>query len=369
MARFEIHRSWFAVFYPVVLIFITSFLIIPSVRAEEPSQETEAYCLGCHDNPDLSLELPSGDTLSLFISPEILSKSIHSPLGIECQACHTQIISYPHPKLDYQSRRELSRAYYQACQKCHSENYTKTLDSMHAQAASAGNLDAPICTDCHGAHDVQPPDQPRANISATCGQCHTAIFADYTASIHGGALIQENNPDVPVCTDCHGVHNIQDPRTPQFRVESPELCAGCHANQELMGKYGLSADVYNLYNLSWHGVDISVYKAKWPTIWHESAVCTDCHGVHNILATGNPASMVNPANLLATCQKCHPQAGPNWTGAWTGHNRISLERTPSVFYTDAFYSIFSPVVLWGSIIYVLLQIIHSLVERVRRSLR
>ncbi|HLE51257.1 MAG TPA: cytochrome c3 family protein [Anaerolineales bacterium] len=369
MARFEIHRSWFAVFYPVVLIFITSFLIIPSVRAEEPSQETEAYCLGCHDNPDLSLELPSGDTLSLFISPEILSKSIHSPLGIECQACHTQIISYPHPKLDYQSRRELSRAYYQACQKCHSENYTKTLDSMHAQAASAGNLDAPICTDCHGAHDVQPPDQPRANISATCGQCHTAIFADYTASIHGGALIQEDNPDVPVCTDCHGVHNIQDPRTPQFRVESPELCAGCHANQELMGKYGLSADVYNLYNLSWHGVDISVYKAKWPTIWHESAVCTDCHGVHNILATGNPASMVNPANLLATCQKCHPQAGPNWTGAWTGHNRISLERTPSVFYTDAFYSIFSPVVLWGSIIYVLLQIIHSLVERVRRSLR
>ena len=369
MERFECHRNWLAVFFAVVLILLTSFLIIPSVRAGEPAQETEAYCLGCHNNPDLSLELPSGETLSLFISPEILGKSIHSPLGIECEACHTQITTYPHPKLDYQSRRELARAYYQACQKCHSDNYTKTLDSMHAQAANAGNLNAPICTDCHGAHDVQKPDKPRANISATCGQCHTAIFVDYKASIHGGALIQEDNPDVPVCTDCHGVHNIQDPRTSQFRVESPELCAGCHANQELMGKYGLSTDVYNLYNLSWHGVDISVYKAKWPTIWHESAVCTDCHGVHNILATGNPASMVNPANLLATCQKCHPQAGPNWTGAWTGHNRISLERTPSVFYTDAFYSIFSPVVLWGSIIYVLLQIIHSLVERVRRSLR
>ena len=369
MERFECHRNWLAAFFAVVLILLTSFLIIPSVRAGEPAQETEAYCLGCHNNPDLSLELPSGETLSLFISPEILGKSIHSPLGIECEACHTQITTYPHPKLDYQSRRELARAYYQACQKCHSENYTKTLDSMHAQAANAGNLNAPICTDCHGAHDVQKPDKPRANISATCGQCHTAIFVDYKASIHGGALIQEDNPDVPVCTDCHGVHNIQDPRTSQFRVESPELCAGCHANQELMGKYGLSTDVYNLYNLSWHGVDISVYKAKWPTIWHESAVCTDCHGVHNILATGNPASMVNPANLLATCQKCHPQAGPNWTGAWTGHNRISLERTPSVFYTDAFYSIFSPVVLWGSIIYVLLQIIHSLVERVRRSLR
>ena len=182
MERFECHRNWLAVFFAVVLILLTSFLIIPSVRAGEPAQETEAYCLGCHNNPDLSLELPSGETLSLFISPEILGKSIHSPLGIECEACHTQITTYPHPKLDYQSRRELARAYYQACQKCHSDNYTKTLDSMHAQAANAGNLNAPICTDCHGAHDVQKPDKPRANISTTCGQCHTAIFAARDAS-------------------------------------------------------------------------------------------------------------------------------------------------------------------------------------------
>jgi hypothetical protein len=49
--------------------------------------------------------------------------------------------------------------------------------------------------------------------------------------------------------------------------------------------------------------------------------------------------MVNPANLLSTCQNCHPGVGPNWTGAWTGHNQISLERTPFVYYTDVFYSI------------------------------
>lgn len=369
MTRRESRRSWLIVLLSGFVFLFSFYLITHSVQASELSQETETYCLSCHNNPDLSMELPSGETLSLYISPDVLSKSVHSPLGIECQACHTEITTYPHPKLEVQNRRELSRTYYQACQKCHSENYTETLDSMHAQAASAGNLSAPICTDCHGAHDVQPPDQPRANVSETCGKCHTEIFAAYKASIHGGALIQENNPDVPVCTDCHGVHNIQDPRTAQFRVESPELCAGCHADQELMSKYGLPADVYNLYNLSWHGVDVSVYKANWPTIWHESAVCTDCHGVHNILPTDNPASTVNPANLLATCQKCHPKAGPNWTGAWTGHNRVSLERTPFVFYTEAFYSIFSPVVLWGSVIYVVLQIIHSLVERVRRDLR
>jgi len=258
--------------------------------------------------------------------------------------------------------------YYQSCQKCHSTNYEKTQDSMHAKVATAGNQDAPVCTDCHGSHNIQPPAEPRSRISHTCGQCHKQIVDDYKQSVHGGALIQENNPDVPVCTDCHGVHNIQDPRTSQFRIDTPDLCAGCHADSDLMSKYGLSADVYNLYNLSWHGVDVAVYKARWPAIRHESAVCTDCHGTHKILKTGDPASMVSSGNLLATCQKCHPGVGPNWTGAWTGHNKIDRDRNPNLYYTEVFYTSFTPVVLWISILYVVLQIIHAAVDRIRRSL-
>ena len=337
-------------------------------QADPPAQQTEAYCLSCHNKPGLSRNLPSGENLSLYISPDMLSSSVHSPAGIECEACHTSIKTYPHPAINYKTKRDLSRAYYQACQKCHPANYEKTLDSMHTKAAEAGNQDAPICTDCHGAHYVKSPMQPRSLISTTCGRCHDLIYQQYQTSIHGGALVQENNQDVPVCTDCHGVHNIQDPRTALFRVESPDLCAGCHANKDLMSKYNLDADVYNLYNLSRHGVDISVYKAKWPTAWHNSAVCTDCHGVHNMLKTEDPASTVHPANLLATCQKCHPGAGPNWTGAWVGHNRIDLRRTPFLYYTEAFYVSFTPFVLWLSIIYVGLQIIRATVDRVRRSL-
>jgi predicted CXXCH cytochrome family protein len=239
---------------------------------------------------------------------------------------------------------------------------------MHAQAAAAGNLDAPICTDCHGAHDVQPPGQPRAHISEICGQCHGDIFEQYKNSVHGAALIGENNPDVPVCTDCHGVHNIHDPRTAQFRVESPELCAGCHADAARMGKYGISADVYEVYELSWHGVDVSVFEARWPDLWHKSAVCTDCHGTHDMQPTEDPRSHVNAANILGTCQKCHPDAGPNWPAAWTGHNRISLQKSPWLFYTQAFYNSFAYTILWISVIYVGLQIIRATVDRIRRSL-
>jgi len=334
----------------------------------QTTQGTEAYCLSCHSNPDLKMTLPSGEELSLYISAEDLQHSAHSPLGIECEACHTDIKTYPHPVINYQTSRELSRSYYLACKKCHSTIYEKAQDSMHAQVA-AENPNAPICTDCHGSHYIQPPDEPRAQISTTCSKCHTEIYDQYKNSVHGSELIGKNNPDVPVCTDCHGVHNIQDPRTTQFRIQTPELCANCHANAELMSKYGLPSDVYDIYKLSWHGVDVSVYKARWPTIWHDSAVCTDCHGIHDILKADDPASSVNPANLLATCQKCHPGVSANWTSAWTGHNKISQERTPLLYYIDVFYSSFIPVVLWAAGIYVLLQILRATVNRVKRSIK
>jgi len=78
---------------------------------------------------------------------------------------------------------------------------------------------------------------------------------------------------------------------------------------------------------------------------------------------------VNPANLLATCQKCHQDAGPNWTSAWTGHNKIDPQRTPFLYAVDRFYIQFAQAVLWLCVIYVALQIIHAIVERVRRSLK
>jgi predicted CXXCH cytochrome family protein len=335
---------------------------------EPHRQDDPEACLACHADPTLTLALPSGEILSLFISPEALERSLHEQIGISCDSCHPQITGYPHPEIEFATRRDLTRSLYLTCRTCHSTNYDRTMDSMHAQAASAGQMEAPVCTDCHGAHDIQPPDVPRALISETCGQCHTRIFHDYRDSVHGSALIQADNPDVPVCTDCHGVHDIPDPRTAQFRIESPELCAGCHADAELMQKYGLSSEVYNLYRVSWHGVDVSVYKSHWPGIWHESAVCTDCHGVHDIRSAEDPGSKVHSANLLQTCQQCHPKAGPNWTGAWTGHNPISRERTPFVFYTQAFYRAFTPAVLIPTGIYLLLQITRGLVDRVRRNL-
>lgn len=366
MRNLQRQAPWLILAGVGVLLF--SFLTVFPVNARPVAQETEKFCLSCHGDSTLSMTLPSGEEVSLYVSQDELDHSVHSNKGIECEACHNNISGYPHPRIKYKTQRELSLAYYQTCEKCHSANYEKTQDSMHAQAAAEGNLDAPVCTDCHGHHDTSAPDEPRSLISETCNKCHTDIVDAYKQSVHGAALLEEDNPDVPVCTDCHGVHNIQDPRTDAFHVQSPELCAGCHADKELMDKYDLSSDVYSIYKRSWHGVDISVYKARWGTVWHDSAVCTDCHGVHDMRKTDDPLSKVNSKNLLATCQECHPTAGPNWVDAWTGHNEISLERTPFLYYVDKFYTSFTPFVLWACIIYVVLQIIRSIADRVRSTL-
>lgn len=368
MLKIPLIRKLSGIFLIIMIVLLANLFWYHHVQASVSEQQTEEYCLKCHSDPDLDMTLPNGEVLSLFVDSAKLQTSVHSPNGIECEACHTNITTYPHPPIDYQTTRELSRTYYSACQKCHPDNYSRTQDSMHARAAEAGNLNAPVCTDCHGSHYIQPPDQPRTLIPATCGNCHTQEFTIYQSSIHGNALEQESNPDVPVCTTCHGVHNIQDPRTQQFRVNEPDLCAGCHANQTMMSKYGLSADVYSLYNLSWHGVNVSIYQARWINVQHTSAVCTDCHGIHNILKPDAPNSTVNPNNLLVTCQKCHPGVGSNWIGAWTGHYKVSLQRTPFLFYVDSFYKFFAPLILWICGIYIALQFIRFTVDRVRRSL-
>ena len=71
---------------------------------------------------------------------------------------------------------------------------------------------------------------------------------------------------------------------------------------------------------------------------------------------------------MDTCQQCHPGVGPNWTSAWVGHNRIDAQRTPVLFYTQGFYSKLAPLVLWASLLYVVLQVIHMLVDRIRGSM-
>ena len=246
--------------------------------APTAAPDRNAACLSCHTNPALTVNLADGKPLGLFVDNKVFKGSVHGKTNLACTDCHVGITGYPHPALKAKDARDYALAAYELCQKCHPANFTKAQDSVHAQVLKASNRFSPVCTDCHGAHDVVSPAKPKTLITSTCAKCHQPIYDTYKQSVHGRALTDELNQDVPTCVDCHGVHEMVDPRTAAFRAESPEMCARCHTDEKLMGKYQISTKVYATYEEDFHGTTVQFYKTKWPTIWCYKAVCTDCHG-------------------------------------------------------------------------------------------
>jgi len=331
------------------------------------AQGDNSTCLGCHSNPGLNTVLPSGEVLPLTVDPAVYNASVHGATGLQCTACHTNITVFPHPKLTAKDRRDFQMEQYQQCQNCHPDQYKASLDSNHARALAAGNRNAAICTDCHGAHDIQKPDQPRQRISSTCQKCHSAIYEQYASSVHGAALLESSNPDVPVCTDCHGAHSQEDPTTAAFRLKSPDICGKCHANAALMTKYGISTDVFNTYVADFHGTTVTLFEKQHPDQQTNKAVCTDCHGVHDIAKVTDADASVVKENLLTTCRRCHPDATTNFPDSWVGHFQPNRNRYPLVYYVNLFYKFLIPAVIGAMALFVAVDALHRIINRFRHQ--
>jgi predicted CXXCH cytochrome family protein len=325
-------------------------------QGEGPGASNES-CLECHSDPTLNMPLGNGELISLYIDGEIFSASVHGEAGYACVQCHTDLRDYPHATFTAEDRRDLGIQLYTACQRCHSGEYERTLDSAHDQARALGIREAAICTDCHGAHNIRRltdadtgelTHDSRPWIPQTCARCHNAIYEKYLTSVHGAALLEQSNLDVPSCIDCHGVHDIEDPRTTTFRLKSPQLCAGCHTDEVLMAEYGISTAVLETYVADFHGTTVTLFEKQSPDAETNKPVCFDCHGVHDIKETDDPEKGLQVReNLLARCQICHPGATTQFPDSWLSHYAPSADKHPLVYIVDTFYKIFIPAVLGG----------------------
>jgi len=166
------------------------------------SNSTEHPCTSCH-----------GDAHAIV--PKDDPKSAVYPLNIPktCGACHGN--------QGMASKHGLATV------------YPSYIDSIHGFALSKeGLLVAANCQNCHGSHGIlshKDPDSPtfKANIPATCGKCHAGITANYEMGVHGKA-IAAGNLKAPVCSDCHTAHAIQQPTADAFRSQSTPICGSCH---------------------------------------------------------------------------------------------------------------------------------------------
>jgi len=97
---------------------------------------------------------------------------------------------------------------------------------------------APVCTDCHSAHDIEKPATAhfKQESDQRCGKCHEDRLEHYRETYHGKAMAlgQPNvAADVAACYDCHGHHDVfpvKDPRSHLHKDKIVGTCQQCHAD-------------------------------------------------------------------------------------------------------------------------------------------
>jgi hypothetical protein len=112
-----------------------------------------------------------------------------------------------------------------------------------------------------------------------------------------------------------------------------------------MAKYGINPNVIDTYVSDFHGKTVTIFQDIAADQQTNAPVCIDCHGVHDMLAPTDSHSSVMKANLLATCQKCHPDANTNFPNAWLSHYSPGPNQFRPVFYIKIIFWIIIPVLI------------------------
>jgi cytochrome b subunit of formate dehydrogenase len=228
------------------------------------------------------------------------------------------------------------------CETCHEAVAGAHAQGVHGQELAKGNAAAPNCTMCHGdVHEVRDTNSRefRTSVPGTCGMCHSEVSEQFQASVHGKAAAR-GVPEAPLCTDCHGEHNIMRPadgRSPVSPGHVRETCASCHGDVRLNRKFGLDRNRVMSFDQSFHGLAL---KSGAQTV----ANCASCHGVHNILPSSDANSTIHPQNLSATCGSCHPGAGRRFTIGQV-HVLEGVDEPAAMKFVRQFYLIIIPLTL------------------------
>jgi len=268
-----------------------------------PSKLPPAQCASCH----------AGPASQYAASIHGMSHKMGASDAASCASCHGTHEMVPVKRVDSPVFK-LNLA--KTCGTCHdnakltkeyrmgqSEAAGHYNDSIHGRALmKMGLIVAPSCNDCHGVHDIKrsidkDSHSNHANIAGSCGKCHVGIEETYNASIHG-QLLTKGEGKGPVCTDCHSAHDIEKPATAHFKGLSDLSCGKCHK------------DRLEHYRETYHGKAMALGQ---PNVAAEVAACYDCHGHHDVFPVSDPRSRLSKANIVNTCQQCHPGVNAKFT--------------------------------------------------------
>ena len=284
------------------------------------SAQTKNSCLDCHSQLDAPLR----------IDPAQYARSIHTQKGIACANCHggdpttddmTKAMS---PAAGFKGRPDRKKV-PAFCARCHADaayirgfnpslrtdQYAQYLTSVHGKLLSKGNDKVAVCIDCHGVHDILPPNDPHStvyptNVAHTCGSCHanseymkpfnipTDQLALYDTSVHHEALVDRGDLSAPTCSTCHGSHGAAPPGVSSVA----NVCSTCHVVQAQLFDSSPHKDVFNTLGLPG---------------------CVTCHSNHGIL---HPTDAFLGTEQAAICLKCHSAGESGYEAAGKMHAQL-----------------------------------------------
>jgi hypothetical protein len=262
--------------------------------------ERDVSCADCHGgDPNATSQKEAMSPAAGFVG--VPDKSAIPAL---CASCHA----------DVESMRQYNLP---------TDQYAKYNESVHGKLLAEGDTNVSTCYDCHGGHKVLRPNDPAstvypANVPALCAGCHsdkelmapyhipTDQYDLYKGSVHGQALLDEQNFRAPTCATCHGTHGA----TPPGVTEVANVCGNCH---------GATQD-YFLKSAHAKGGDAA-------------PKCVTCHGHHDV-------HQPNDALLTGTdprhCDACHSPDSAEGKVAQTLYDAFD---STTKAYTDAENSI------------------------------
>ena len=275
-------------------------------------------CIVCHTDED-------------YMPEDYFEDDIHLRVGLGCVGCHggdptsddeDVAMSEEAGFVGVPSKEEIP----EFCGKCHSDiNFMREYrpriatdqvaqyyTSFHGQRLLEGDHKVADCTSCHTAHSILEANDARStvyplNVPATCAHCHadadymasysipTNQYAKYKDSVHGKALLEDQDTGAPACNDCHGNHGAMPPGLTAVR----QVCGSCHVNNMRYFASSRMGEAFEEEEL--HG-------------------CEECHGNHAVAKTSD--DMVGTSEA-AVCLDCHDDGDDGFEAARAIHDHLT----------------------------------------------
>lgn len=211
--------------------------ILPHTNEASPTfpRNVPDLCAACHRSGQPAAVRRTSDGTDMVAKYEM---SIHGKGLIEsglivtamCTDCHTAHHALPaEDSVSTVHRDNIA----QTCAQCHNGIYNKFRTSIHSpQVSDEPPEELPVCNDCHASHRILRSDVTdfRMEIREQCGGCHPDVTESYFDTFHG-KVSKLGYAAAAQCYDCHGSHEILPPDNPSSmlsRQNIVETCGQCH---------------------------------------------------------------------------------------------------------------------------------------------